>query len=130
MSTNPSYFTPAHSFTADLNRPVEQVSWSDATSYCAVLTSQERAAGRIFTNWVYRLPTEAEWEFACRAGATNAFYYGTNLLSGMANFNGQSEYYGNVGNSNNPSGTFLQRTSPVGNYQPNARGLYDMTGNV
>ena len=130
MATNPSWFATSHGFTQDLNRPVEQVRWSDATNYCGKLTQQERLSGRIFTNWVYRLPTEAEWEFACRAGTTNAFNYGINLLSGMANFNGQSEYYGNVGNSNNPSGTFLQRTSPVGNYQSNARGLYDMTGNV
>jgi formylglycine-generating enzyme required for sulfatase activity len=130
MNTNPSYFVPGHVASLDLTRPVEQVSWSDATNYCGKLTQQERLAGRIFTNWAYRLPTEAEWEFACRGGITNAFYYGTNLLSGMANFNGQSEYYGNVGNFNNPSGTYLGRTTAVGSYQPNARGLYDMAGNV
>ena len=68
--SNPSYFT------GDTNRPVEQVTWFEATNYCGQLTLQERAAGRIPTNWVYRLPTEAEWEDACRAGTTNRFYYG------------------------------------------------------
>ncbi len=60
MGSNPSYFT------GDTNRPVEQVSWFDATAYCAALTERERLAGRIATNSVYRLPTEAEWEYACR----------------------------------------------------------------
>jgi formylglycine-generating enzyme required for sulfatase activity len=130
MSTNPSFFTPSNGYTSDLNRPVEQVSWSDATNYCAKLTQQERVAGRIFTNWIYRLPTEAEWEHACRAGTTTQFYYGTNLLSGLANFNGQFEYLGGSGTTNNPTGTFLGRTTAVGGFQPNALGLYDMAGNV
>ena len=60
MGGNPSYFT------GDSNRPVERVNWFDATNYCAALTQRERAAGRIATNSVYRLPTEAEWEYACR----------------------------------------------------------------
>ena len=129
MNTNPSYFTPANGFSADLNRPVEQVSWSDATNYCAKLTQSEQAAGRIFTNWLYRLPTEAEWEYACRAGTTTPFYTGTNLLSGMANFNVQFEYVGGV-LTNSSGGTALNRTTTVGSYAPNARGLYDMAGNV
>ena len=57
----------------DLNRPVEQVGWDDATNYCAHLTQQEQAAGRLPSGWVYRLPTESEWEYACRAGTTTAF---------------------------------------------------------
>ena len=130
MNTNPSYFTPANGFSTDLSRPVEQVSWSDATNYCAKLTQQERAAGRIFTNWTYRLPTEAEWEYAGRAGTTTPFYTGTNLLSGMANFNVQFEYVGGVGLTNSSGGTALNRTSAGGNYAPNARGLYDLAGNV
>ena len=130
MNTNPSYYTSANGFTLDLSRPVEQVSWSDATNYCARFTLQERAAGRIFTNWTYRLPTEAEWEFACRAGTATPFYFGTNLLSGMANFNGQFEYVGGLGTTNNPAGISLGRTTAVGSYQPNAAGLYDMAGNI
>jgi formylglycine-generating enzyme required for sulfatase activity len=130
MSTNPSYYTPANGFAADLNRPVEQVAWSDATNYCAKLTQQERVAGRILTNWLYRLPTEAEWEYACRAGTTTPFYTGTNLLYGMANFNVQYEYVGGVGLTNSSGGIFLNRPTTVGSYAPNARGLYDMAGNI
>jgi len=131
MNTNPSYFNTNHGFTLDLNRPVEQVSWADATNYCALLTTQERNAGRIFTNWVYRLPTEAEWEYACRAGTTTPFYYGTNLTSGLANFNGQYAYYsGQVEPTNNPTGIFLNRPVAVGGYPPNPKGVYDMAGNI
>jgi formylglycine-generating enzyme required for sulfatase activity len=128
VNTNPSYFNTNNGFALDLTRPVEQVTWADATNFCNLLTSQERAAGRILTNWSYRLPTEAEWEYSGRAGTTTQFYYGTNLLSGMANFNGQYEYRGT--NYTNYSGIFLDRTTPVGAYQPNAFGLYDMVGNV
>jgi formylglycine-generating enzyme required for sulfatase activity len=130
MNTNPSHFTPAHAYTMDLTRPVEQVSWFDATNYCNQLTQQERAAGRIFTNWVYRLPTEAEWEYAGRAGNTNAFCYGPNLLSGIANFYGEYQYMSGVGTVTNFGASFLDRTSSVGSYQPNAFGVYDVVGNV
>jgi formylglycine-generating enzyme required for sulfatase activity len=130
INTNPSRYNTNNGYTLDLGRPVEQVSWNDATNYCFKLTQQERTAGRIFANWSYRLPTEAEWEYACRGGTTTVFYYGTNLTSGMANFNGQLEYYSGSAQTNNPSGIFLNRTTTVGGYQPNARGLYDMAGNV
>jgi formylglycine-generating enzyme len=129
INTNPSYFN-TNAFTLDLNRPVEQVTWGDATNYCAKLTQQERLAGRIPTNWTYRLPTEAEWEYACRAGTTTPFYLGNELRSGMANFNGQYEYVGGVGTVVNPSGALVNRTTAVGTYAPNAWGLYDMAGNV
>jgi formylglycine-generating enzyme required for sulfatase activity len=130
MNTNPSYYTPSNGVAQDLSRPVEQVSWFEATNYCAHLTTQERAAGRIFATWVYRLPTEAEWEYACRAGTTTPFYYGNNLSSGMANFDGGHEYVGGTGTVLNPTGTFLNRTVAVGSYAPNAVGLYDMAGNA
>ena len=70
MGSNPS------SFQGDTNRPVETVSWFNATNYCGKLTQRERAAGRIATNSVYRLPTEAEWEYACRAWTSTRFSYG------------------------------------------------------
>ena len=121
VGSNPSYFT------GDLNRPVEQVSWNDATNYCYRLNVRD---GRLGSGWAYRLPTESEWEYACRAGTSTPFHYGPNLLSGMANFHGQYEYIGGVGTQNNPSGIWLGRTTAVGNYAPNTFGLYDMHGNV
>jgi formylglycine-generating enzyme required for sulfatase activity len=138
MGNNPSYFNGDRSgaphydqdYGTDLMRPVEQVSWDDATAYCAPLTAQEQAAGRLPAGWVYRLPTESEWEYACRAGTTTAFYCGSALRSGMANFYGLNEYDAFVGDIYNPNGIYLACTTPVGSYQPNAWGLYDMGGNV
>ena len=134
MGNNPSYFTTndfnGKAITPDLNRPVEFVSWNDATNYCGKLTLSEKAAGRLPAGWVYRLPTEAEWEYACRAGTRTPFHYGNDLRSGMANFYGTFEYVGGTGGVNNPTGTYLARTMAVGSYAPNAFGLYDMHGNV
>ena len=86
-------------------RPVEQVFWDDAVEFCARLA---KLSGR-----EYRLPTEAEWEYACRAGTTTEYYFGGDITSDLAN------YGGNVG-----------ETTTVGKYPPNAFGLYDMHGNV
>ena len=129
MNANPSYFNTNHAYALDLNRPVEQVSWSDATNFCALLTLAEQTAGRLPPNFVYRLPTEAEWEYACRAGTTNVFYLGNSLSNAMANFNGQWEYISGSGVGFNSGGTFLNRTTTVGSYAPNPWGLYDMAGN-
>ena len=134
MGNNPSYFTTkdrtGKPISPDLSRPVESVSWNDATNYCAKLTASEKAAGRLPAGWVYRLPTESEWEYACRAGTSTPFHYGNDLRSGMANFNGGSEYVGGAGTLENPDGTYLARTTAVGSYAPNAFGLSDMHGNV
>jgi formylglycine-generating enzyme required for sulfatase activity len=133
---NPSYFTTKdrnrNPISPDLNRPVEQVSWNDATNYCALLTRSDRVAGRIPSNWWYRLPTEAEWEYACRAGTTTAFHFGSVIHGGMANFNDHEEYEAAIGDIHvaSPSVPFLARTTAVGSYAPNAFGLYDMHGNV
>ena len=101
--------------------PVETVSWDDAVEFCRKLSEllEEKGAGR-----VYRLPTEAEWEYACRAGTTTVFHFGNSLSSEQANFDGNYPY-GGVG-----KGKSLQRTTTVGSYKPNAFGLYDMHGNV
>ena len=118
MGANPSQFTaetgggPAH--------PVETVNWEEAVEFCRRLSQwpAEERNGR-----VYRLPTEAEWEYACRAGTTTAFHYGPALSSREANLHGGQPYFA-------PPGPHLERTTPVGSYAPNAFGLYDLHGNV
>jgi formylglycine-generating enzyme required for sulfatase activity len=108
MGNNPSYFTRA-----GLNAPVEQVSWNEAVEFCRKLTLAERQAGRLPDGYEYNLPTEAQWEYACRAG-TSAPYGGTGNIDSMG------WYAGNSG----------MTTHPVGQKQANAWGLYDMHGNV
>ena len=137
MRINPSYFTNRNwfgtSISQDLERPVENVSWNDATNFCGKLTALERAAGRLPAGWVYRLPTESEWEYACRAGTTTPYYFGSAVRSGMANFDGQYEHPPGPGESSyhyNEDGLYLGVTTAVGSYAPNAFGLYDMCGNV
>jgi formylglycine-generating enzyme required for sulfatase activity/murein DD-endopeptidase MepM/ murein hydrolase activator NlpD len=124
VGSNPSYFSGV------TNRPVEQVSWNDATNYCFQLTQLEQLAGFLPAGWAYRLPTEAEWEYACRAGTTTAFCYGATLRSGMANFDGHYEYNAAIGMTLNTNGVFAGTPVAVGGYAPNAWGLYDLHGNV
>ena len=111
IGNNPSLFR------SSTNLPVENVSWQAATNYCARLTARELAAGRIAPGWSYRLPTEAEWEYACRAGTTTAYSTGDALAKTQANFNPGD-------------GTAVGKTTVVGSYAPNGWGLYDMHGNV
>ncbi len=118
MGSNPSEFTTNYGYAEDLARPVEQVSWNDAVAYCAQLTERERLAGRIGTNGVYRLPTEAEWEYACRGWTSTRFSYGDD--PGYTNLTYYAWYEGNS----------AQTTHPVGQKLPNPWGLYDMHGNV
>ncbi len=117
MGRNPSYCQPPIA-RADTNRPVEQVSWHEATNYCAALTQREQAAGRIPPDCRYRLPTEAEWEYACRAWTSTRFSYGDD--PGYTNLTNYAWYYGYS------EGT----THSVGQKLPNPWGLYDMHGNV
>ena len=117
MATSPSRFFGE-------NRPVEQVNWSEAVRFCRELTLSEHMAGRLPDGWEYTLPTEAQWEYACRAGTTTVFSFGDSLSSTQANFNGGKPYGGAA------AGPFLARTSDVGSYPPNPWGFYDMHGNV
>jgi len=130
MDTNPSYFSTNGGYTQDLSLPVETVSWGDASNYCEALTAQQQASGQLLANWFYRLPSESEWEYACRAGTTNPFYSGGGLTSTQANFDGEYPYVAGVGTSNNVNGVFLGKTTNVGSYPANPAGLYDMAGNV
>jgi uncharacterized protein (TIGR02996 family) len=101
--------------------PVERVTWHEAARFCQALgrLPEERKARRR-----YRLPTDAEWEYACRAGTTTPFAFGASLSSTQANFNGNYPY------GKGKKGPYLERPTRVGAYAPNAWGLYDMHGNV
>ena len=133
MGNNPSRFNGGSDGT-NLKRPVEMVSWSAAVAYCAALTERERSEGRLPAGYAYRLPTEAEWEYACRAGTKTPFSFGSELHSEneYVNFNGRCEYPV-CGDSPyccyNSNGVALITVS-VGSYFPNVWGLYDMHGNV
>jgi formylglycine-generating enzyme required for sulfatase activity len=113
MGTNPSYFLGNEIKETSTNNPVEQVSWEDAVEFCKKLSDlpEEKKAGR-----VYRLPTEAEWEYACRAGSKTAYSFGESSKS-------LGDYAWFDGNRNN-------QTHPVGEKKANAWGIYDMHGNV
>lgn len=118
---NPSWFNGLRNGTdygTDLSRPVENLYWFSAESYCAQLTQLEQQSGRLPTNWVYRLPTEAEWEYACRAGTTNRFSYGED-----PGYVGLPSYAWFLDNSSNV-------THEVGLKLANPASLYDVHGNV
>ena len=104
--------------------PIYFTSHAEAEEFCRKLTETERVAGRLEQGWEYRLPTEAQWEFACRAGTTTATAFGDRLSSTQANFDGSKPFNGA------PAGPYLHDTTPVGSYPPNAWGLHDMHGNV
>jgi formylglycine-generating enzyme required for sulfatase activity len=130
MKTNPSYFQPGgrgEELVHGRNTspfPVEGVSWEDAKSFCDTLSKlpEEKRAGR-----VYSLPTEAQWEYACRgrANALAPFNVGQTLSSAQANFDGNHPFGARAAKGPN-----LERTTAVGSYAPNDFGLYDMHGNV
>ncbi len=109
MGNNPSRFKGA-------NRPVERVSWYDATKFCQKLSDR--------TGKKYSLPSESQWEYACRAGTTTPFYFGETITSELANYDGSSTY------ADAPKGKYRKETTDVGIFPPNAFGLYDMHGNV
>jgi formylglycine-generating enzyme required for sulfatase activity len=105
-------------YTGDDQRPVEKVSWQDAVDYCIARTRREQASGRLPEGYAYRLPTEAEWEYACRAGTTTRFSYGDDPSYLQA-----GDYAWCNRNSDST-------THPVGTRRPNPWGLFDMHGNV
>jgi formylglycine-generating enzyme required for sulfatase activity len=149
LDSNPSYFVAGSEggdrvsqFDTD-SFPVEWLSWFDAIEFCNGLSARdglapsyelvvtERAEGHIESASVtllggngYRLPTEAEWEYACRAGTTTSYNHGGVSDGSQANTNGELPY------GTTTSGVYLHRTTTVGSYEPNAWGLHDMHGNA
>ncbi|MFM8360924.1 MAG: formylglycine-generating enzyme family protein, partial [Verrucomicrobiota bacterium] len=124
MGRNPSYFV------GNTNRPVEQVSWGDATNYCGRLTTLLRTQGVLPAGWIFRLPTEAEWEYAARAGTTTAFGLGPVLRAGLANFDAKEWYDSLLGTQVSNAAPVLYLTTPGATFPANAWGLHDMHGNV
>jgi formylglycine-generating enzyme required for sulfatase activity len=103
--------------------PLHSVSYLEADDFCQRLTQQARESGRISAGWEFRLPTEAEWEYACRAGTTTATSFGDTMNRNQANFAGTCY--------NGPDeGPSLNRATPAGKYPPNPWGLHDMHGNM
>jgi formylglycine-generating enzyme required for sulfatase activity len=116
-------YAPSH-FKKGTDIPVESINWFEAVEFCARLS---RHSGRI-----YRLPTEAEWEYACRAGSTTPFHFGETITTDLANYCGIDGEDLNWSGSYNKGtkGIYRQKTMPVNTFPPNAFGLYDMHGNV
>jgi formylglycine-generating enzyme required for sulfatase activity len=109
MGNNPSRFKGE-------NHPVEQVSWNDAQAFCKKLSQQ--------TGRTYRLPSEAEWEYACRAGTNTPFHCGPTITPELANYDGTYAY------GSGPKGQYRNQTTPVGSFASNGFCLHDMHGNV
>ncbi|QFS46778.1 SUMF1/EgtB/PvdO family nonheme iron enzyme [Nostoc sphaeroides] len=109
MGINPSNFKGE-------KRPVEQVIWDEAVEFCKKLSQK--------TGRTYRLPSEAEWEYACRAGTKTPFYFGETITTDLVNYNGDYPY------GSAPKGEYREQTTDVGKFAPNSFGLYDMHGNV
>jgi formylglycine-generating enzyme required for sulfatase activity len=110
MGNNPSHFK------GERNLPVETVSWEDCQEFIKKLREKDKN--------FYRLPSEAEWEYACRAGTTTPFHFGETISIDQANYNGNETY------GNGKKGVFRQKTTPVSTFPANAWGLHDMHGNV
>ncbi len=109
LETNPSAFKGDE-------LPVERVNWYEATEFCKRLSRE--------TKREYRLPSEAEWEYACRAGTKTPFHFGETITADLANYRATETY------ADEPTGEYRQPTTPVGQFPPNAFGSYDMHGNV
>lgn len=119
LNPEPSYYNGD-------DRPVEQINWFEATEFCDRLTKLKRRC--------YRLPSEAEWEYACRAGTTTPFNFGPTIATTIANYRGTDDVRENTTTlgsySEGPEGSYRGATTEVKKFLPNGNGLYDMHGNV
>ena len=111
MRTAPSHFKGP-------NRPVEQVSWEDCQEFCKKFTASLKGRATV------RLPTEAEWEYACRAGTTTEYHFGDVINAELVNYDGNSSWNGS------PKGRHRNQTTDVASFPSNAWGLFDVHGNV
>ena len=114
LKPEPSKFKPEDN--QKNNLPVEKVSWYDAEEFCKRLSKH--------TGKQYRLASEAEWEYACRAGTTTPFHFGETITSELANYDASHTF------ADESKGEYREKTTPLGQFPPNAFGLYDMHGNV
>jgi formylglycine-generating enzyme required for sulfatase activity len=110
MGNNPSHFR------GENNLPVDSVSWEDSQEFVMKLRKKDKKP--------YRLPTEAEWEYACRADTTTPFHFGETISTEQANYDGTCTY------GTGKKGAYRQKTTPVGSFPANAWGLHDMHGNL
>ena len=109
LGADPSQFT-------GVNRPVEKVNWFEAVEFCRRLSQR--------TGRRYGLPSEAQWEYACRAGTITPFHFGPTISADLANYDASTAY------GPGEKGTYRQETTPVGTFPANTWGLHDMHGNV
>ena len=116
LNPEPSTFKESYQDIDRWQRPVEQVKWTEAVEFCERLSK--------LTGKDYRLPSESEWEYACRAGTTTPFYFGETITPELVNYDGNYTY------GKSPKGEYRKETTPVGQFPPNAFGLYDMHGNI
>jgi len=114
MTGNSNQLSATPSQYSGNDRPVEKVSWDDAQIFLTRLNAAEQAAGRLPAGWSYVLPTESEWEYACRAGTTTAYSWGDSIATSNANY----------------SSSGISQTRDVGQYAANPWGFFDMHGNV
>jgi formylglycine-generating enzyme required for sulfatase activity len=112
MGNNPSFFK------GEKNLPVEQVSWNDCQEFVKKLREKDK------DKKAYRLPTESEWEYSCRAGTKTPFHFGETISTDQANYNGNFTY------GDGKKGVYRKKTTPVDSFPANAWGLHDMHGNV
>jgi len=125
LKLDPSRFKGDGSTSLTNHRPVEQVSWENAVEFCDRLSRH--------TKRQYRLPSEAEWEYACRAGTTTPFHFGETITTNLANYQGtdNEEYKWSGSYGSGPKGVYREETTAVGSFGvANNFGLYDMHGNV